>query len=33
MDKWVDTLGGDDVWTVDHAWVIAESLRVDFNLG
>lgn len=31
--KWVDTLGGADVWTVDHAFVMAESLRVDFNLA
>jgi glyoxylase-like metal-dependent hydrolase (beta-lactamase superfamily II) len=33
VEKWVETLGGTDVWTVDHAFVMAESLRVDFNLG
>jgi len=33
VEKWVTTLGGADVWTVDHASVMADSLRVDFNLG
>jgi glyoxylase-like metal-dependent hydrolase (beta-lactamase superfamily II) len=27
--NWVDRLGGVDVFTFDHCWVVAESLRID----
>lgn len=27
--KWVRRLGGADVWTFDHCWIMAESLRID----
>jgi len=27
--KWIDRLGGVDVFTFDHCWKIAESLRID----
>ena len=27
--EWIDRLGGADVFTVDHCWVTAESLRID----
>jgi len=27
--KWVSRLGGADVWTFEHCWIMAESLRID----
>ena len=29
VPNWVDRLGAVDIWTFDHCWVVAESLRID----
>ena len=29
LAKWVNKLGGADVFTIDHCWVMLESLRID----
>jgi hypothetical protein len=29
LTKWIDQLGGADVWTFDHCFQIVESLRID----
>lgn len=29
--RWLDRLGGADVFTLPNAWAMAESLRLDYN--
>jgi len=29
LSKWIDRLGGADVFGIDHCWVMLESLRID----
>jgi hypothetical protein len=31
VPRWLDRLGGADVFTLPNAWAMAESLRLDYN--